>query len=160
MRSYNIGYRICLGSMIYEWFRDQEYKSFMFKKKLQCNHQRKYNKNGNKSNERILSSIETLNHAELINTFSKQLNVEFDELYNRMAVKQALVAKAKIYGIQNESFYRRDESTKPIFNYTLMNESNSISFINQSFPNLFIVLKRLIMNGFNIILIHVCSNAK
>ncbi|ETO31267.1 hypothetical protein RFI_05853 [Reticulomyxa filosa] len=27
------GYRIRLGSVIYEWFRDQEYKSFVFKKR-------------------------------------------------------------------------------------------------------------------------------
>ncbi|ETO33959.1 hypothetical protein RFI_03138 [Reticulomyxa filosa] len=50
LRSHNVGYRIRLDSVIYEWFRDQE--SFVFKK-------RNYNaifkenimKSGNKSNE-------------------------------------------------------------------------------------------------------------
>ncbi|ETO02484.1 hypothetical protein RFI_34947, partial [Reticulomyxa filosa] len=31
-RSHNVGYRICLGGVVYEWFCNQECKSFVFNK--------------------------------------------------------------------------------------------------------------------------------
>ncbi|ETO01692.1 hypothetical protein RFI_35748, partial [Reticulomyxa filosa] len=117
-------------------------------------------KNGNKC---VLSPVKTLSHTELMKVLSKQLKVRFNELYNEMAVKQALITKAKIYAIQMEHFIIvTNQPTKYIFNCTLiqLNESNSISFINLTFPNLFKVLKRLIMNGSNFILIFICFIVK
>ncbi|ETN97112.1 hypothetical protein RFI_40420, partial [Reticulomyxa filosa] len=115
--------------VIYEWFRDQEYKSFVFKK-------RNYNaifkenimKNGNKSNECVPLPIETLSHAELMKVLSKQLKVGFDEMYNEMAVKQALVAKAGIDSTQNGAFYCRDESTNQTYFQLYLNSTERIKF--------------------------------
>ncbi|ETO34332.1 hypothetical protein RFI_02762, partial [Reticulomyxa filosa] len=142
MRSHNVGYRIRLGSVIYTWFRDQEYKSFVFQKK-------KYNaickENGNKSNECVPLSIETLNHAELMKVLSKQLNIDFDEIYNRIVVKQALVAKAKINAIQNRAFYRRDESTNQTYFQLYLNSTERIQFhqfYQSNFPKFIQSIKR------------------
>ncbi|ETO03412.1 hypothetical protein RFI_33998, partial [Reticulomyxa filosa] len=84
--------------------------------------------------------------AELLEVILEKLN----------EIKQALIAKAKIYAIQNGAFIVvTNQPTKYIFNCTLiqLNEFNAISFINLTFPNLFKVLKRLIMNGSDFILI-------
>ncbi|ETO01900.1 hypothetical protein RFI_35539, partial [Reticulomyxa filosa] len=128
LRSHNVGYRIRLGSVIYEWFRDQEYKSFVFKKRNYNTIFKENIMNGNKSNECVPLPIETLSHAELMKVLSKQLNIEFDEIYNRTVVKQALVAKAKIYAIQNGAFYRRDESTNQAYFQLYLNSTERIQF--------------------------------
>ncbi|ETO02367.1 hypothetical protein RFI_35069, partial [Reticulomyxa filosa] len=62
LKSYNVGYRIRLGDVIYEWFRDQEYKSFVFKK-------RNFN----------AISKPRCSFLELMKVLSKQLETEFDE---------------------------------------------------------------------------------
>ncbi|ETO01296.1 hypothetical protein RFI_36144, partial [Reticulomyxa filosa] len=67
LRSHNIGYRIRL-----------EYKSFVFKKR----------------NFNAILKPSDIRPSELMKVLSKQLKAEFDELYNGIAVKQALVAKA------------------------------------------------------------------
>ncbi|ETN97648.1 hypothetical protein RFI_39881 [Reticulomyxa filosa] len=69
-----------------------------------------------------------LSHVELMKVLSKQLNVEFDEVYNRMVVKQALVAKAKIYAIQNGVFCRRDESTNQAYFQLYLNSTERVQF--------------------------------
>ncbi|ETN98952.1 hypothetical protein RFI_38535 [Reticulomyxa filosa] len=136
---HNVGYRIRLGSVIYEWFRDQEYKSFVFKR-------RNYNAaiNEEKSNNENIVSVSankvkggnTLNkpllkipsHTELMKILSKQLNVEYNEVYNGIAVEQAIVAKANIYSIQNGAFYRRDESTDQNYFQLSFNSTERINF--------------------------------
>ncbi|ETO35102.1 hypothetical protein RFI_01972, partial [Reticulomyxa filosa] len=90
LRSHNVGYRIRLGSVIYEWFRDQEYKSFVFKRRnynAAINEEKSDNENivsvsankvkGGNTLNKPLSKIPS--HTELMKILSKQLNVEYNE---------------------------------------------------------------------------------
>ncbi|ETN99190.1 hypothetical protein RFI_38291, partial [Reticulomyxa filosa] len=46
MRSHNVGYRIRLGDVIYQWFRNQEGGCFLFNKRnynMAINEEQKYN---------------------------------------------------------------------------------------------------------------------
>ncbi|ETO34309.1 hypothetical protein RFI_02785 [Reticulomyxa filosa] len=128
LRSHNVGYRVRLGSVIYEWFRDQECKSFVFKKR---NYNAIFKENtmkSEKSNEYVPSPSETLSHTELMKVLSKQWKVRFDEMYNGMALKQALVAKANIRTIQNEAFYHHNESTNQTYFQLYLNSTERIQF--------------------------------
>ncbi|ETO01534.1 hypothetical protein RFI_35906 [Reticulomyxa filosa] len=51
-----------------------------------------------------------------------------NNIYNEMAVKQALIAKAKIYAIQNGAFCRCDESTNQAYLQLYLNSTEQIQF--------------------------------
>ncbi|ETN99819.1 hypothetical protein RFI_37648, partial [Reticulomyxa filosa] len=74
MRSHNVGYRIRLGDAVYEWFRNQECKIFVFNKT-------DYN----------------------LSLMKKRITMKnMKKCIMKMAMMQTLVAKAKINAIQNE----------------------------------------------------------
>ncbi|ETN99963.1 hypothetical protein RFI_37495, partial [Reticulomyxa filosa] len=102
MRSHNFGYRIRLGNVVYECFvfNKTNYNTIINKEKSKYNGSENRVKGGN-----------TLNISNATTQISsKQLKVEYEEMYNGMAMAQTLVAKANIHAIQNEAFYGRDES--------------------------------------------------
>ncbi|ETO07080.1 hypothetical protein RFI_30311, partial [Reticulomyxa filosa] len=136
LRSHNVRYRIRLDSVVYEWFRNQKYKRFVFKRRNhnKAIHEEKSNnenikngvKGGNKSNASkkcSLSFVEIPSHSELMKILSKQLKVKYDDVYNGIAVEQAIVAKANIHTIQNGAFYRRDESTDQTYFQLYLNST-------------------------------------
>ncbi|ETN97774.1 hypothetical protein RFI_39752, partial [Reticulomyxa filosa] len=129
LRSHNVGYRIRLGNAIYEWFRDQEYKSFVFEKR----------------NFNAISKPSDVRPSELMKVLSKQLKAEFDELYNGIAVKQALVAKANISTSQSRASCCRDESNQIYFRLYL-NSAERVQFhqfYQSKFPKLIQSVKEI-----------------
>ncbi|ETO34685.1 hypothetical protein RFI_02405, partial [Reticulomyxa filosa] len=148
LRSHNVGYQIRLGSVVYEWFIDQEGSSFVFKKRnynKAINEEKSDNENikggneSNASNECLLSSVEIPSHSELMKILSNQLKVKYDDVYSGIAVEQALVAKVNVHTIQNGAFYRRDESTNQTYFQLYLNstERNQFyQFYKSKFPKL------------------------
>ncbi|ETO00644.1 hypothetical protein RFI_36795 [Reticulomyxa filosa] len=59
---------------------------------------------------------------------SKQLKVKYDDVYNGIAVEQALVAKANIHTIQNGAFYCRDQSTNQNYFQLYLNSTERNQF--------------------------------
>ncbi|ETN98182.1 hypothetical protein RFI_39332, partial [Reticulomyxa filosa] len=103
MRSHNVGYRIRLGNVVYQWFRNQECRSFVFNKtdyNTVINEEKNDNESIMSENVNKVKGENTLNHQLKISP--KQLKVEYEEMYNGMAMVQFLVAKANINAIQNE----------------------------------------------------------
>ncbi|ETO11587.1 hypothetical protein RFI_25789, partial [Reticulomyxa filosa] len=136
MRSHNVGYRIRLGDVIYQWFRNQEGGCFLFNK---SNYNMVINedtmsgntnkvKGDSKSNALNESSTQTPSHSKLMELLSKQLKVPYEEVCNGIAVEQALVAKANIHTIQTGAFYRRDASTNQIYFQLYLNSTERIHF--------------------------------
>ncbi|ETO11494.1 hypothetical protein RFI_25882 [Reticulomyxa filosa] len=148
MRSHNVGYRIRLGDLIYQLFRNQEGGCFLFNKakyNAAINEEQKYYedtnkvKGDNKSNTLNESSPQILSHSELMKLLSKQLKVPYEEVYNGIAVEQALVAKANIRTIQKEAFYRCDTSTNYTYFQLCLNSTERVhfhQFYKSKFPKL------------------------
>ncbi|ETO17843.1 NTPase [Reticulomyxa filosa] len=158
LRSHNVGYRVRLGDDIYQWFRNQESKSFVFNR---SNYNEAINnksstyenansvKGGNSSNTYLSSSSNLPTHSELMKLLSKQLKVPYDEVYNGIAVEQALVAKANIYAIQKGAFYRRDESTNQTYfqlYLSLSERSHFYQVYHSQFPKLIQHFKEIDQN--------------
>ncbi|ETO12507.1 hypothetical protein RFI_24868 [Reticulomyxa filosa] len=123
MRSHNVGYRIRLGNVVYQWLRNQESKSFVF----------------NKTDYNTVINEEKNNNEKLMKILSKQLKVEYNEVFYGIAVEQALVAKANIHTIQSGAFYRRDESTNQTYFQLYLNSTERIQFYRfykSKFPTL------------------------
>ncbi|ETO10263.1 hypothetical protein RFI_27115 [Reticulomyxa filosa] len=149
-----VRYRIRLGDVVYEWFRGQEYNSFVFKKRnynAALNEEQKYCesviggtkevKNGNKSNtlHEPLSSPLIPSHSELMKLLSKRLKFPYEEVYNGIVVEQVLVAKASIYTIQKGAFYRRDAATNHTYFQLCLNSkerTHFYRFYKSKFPKL------------------------
>ncbi|ETO08425.1 hypothetical protein RFI_28962, partial [Reticulomyxa filosa] len=129
LRSHNVGYRIRLGGMIYEWFRYQEYKSFVFEKK----------------DFYAILKPSDVRPSESMKVLSKQLKAEFDEVYNGIAVKQALVAKANISTTQSRASYWRDESSQTYFRLYLNSTERDqfYQFYQSKFPKLIQSVKEI-----------------
>ncbi|ETO31783.1 hypothetical protein RFI_05336, partial [Reticulomyxa filosa] len=159
MRSHNVGYRIRLGNVIYQWFRNQECKSFAFNK-IDCNTMINEEKNNNENimNENVnkvkggntlnvLNATTQINNHHQLKIPSKQLKIiEYEEMYNGIAIMQALVAKANINAIQNESFYSRDESTNQIYFELYLNLTERAQFrqfYQYKFPKLIQIIKEI-----------------
>ncbi|ETN97114.1 hypothetical protein RFI_40417, partial [Reticulomyxa filosa] len=87
-------------------------------------------KGDNKSTALNELSPQIPSHSELMKLLSKQLKVPYGEVYNGIAVEQALVAKANIHTIQTGAFYRRDASTNQTY------ESIFYRFYKSKFPTL------------------------
>ncbi|ETN98387.1 hypothetical protein RFI_39123, partial [Reticulomyxa filosa] len=92
LRSHNVGYRIRLDSVVYEWLRDQEGRSFVFKRRnysAVLNEEKSNDENikngvkggngSNAPNKCSLSSAEIPSHSELMKILSKQLKVKNDD---------------------------------------------------------------------------------
>ncbi|ETO29856.1 hypothetical protein RFI_07265 [Reticulomyxa filosa] len=150
LRSHNVGYRIRLGNTLYEWFRKQEGKSFVFNQRR--DHQQKsgyenmvnepLNKVMGKKSSNVSSSsplVDIPSHVELMKLLSKQLKVPHDEVLNGIAVEQSLVSKAKIDKIQKGAYFRRDALTNHTYFQLCLNLSERsyfYQFYNSQFPKL------------------------
>ncbi|ETN97855.1 hypothetical protein RFI_39671 [Reticulomyxa filosa] len=161
LRNHNIGYRIRLGSVVYEWLRDQEGKSFVFKRRNYSavlneekgNNENKKNgvKGGNESNasnKRSLSSVEIPSHSEVMKILSKQLKVKYDDW-------KSSCCKSKHSYNSKWAFFRRDESTNQAYFQLYLNstERNQFDqFYKSKFPKLIQSVTE-INHGFNFILI-------
>ncbi|ETO31984.1 hypothetical protein RFI_05133, partial [Reticulomyxa filosa] len=146
MRSHNFGYRIRLGNVVYEWFRNQKYKSFVFNKTNYNTiiNEEKSKYNGNENRVKGGNALNISNVTTQIS--SKQLKVEYEEIYNGMAMAQTLVAKAKIHAIQNEAFYGRDESVNQIYFELYLNlyeRAQFRQFYQYKFPKLIQSIKEI-----------------
>ncbi|ETO00890.1 hypothetical protein RFI_36550 [Reticulomyxa filosa] len=122
-----LDYRIRLGNVVYQWFRNQECKSFVFNKtdyNTAIDEEKNNNENIMSGSANKVKGRNTLhvsnattqihNHHQL-EIPSKQLKVKYEEMYNGMAIMQTLVAKANINTVQNEAFYSRDEPANQMY---------------------------------------------
>ncbi|ETO02126.1 hypothetical protein RFI_35311, partial [Reticulomyxa filosa] len=91
-----------------------------------------------KRNSNAILKPSDIRPSELMKILSKQLKAEFDEVYNGIAFKQALVAKANISTSQSRASCCRDESNQIYFRLYL-NSAERVQFrqfYQSKFPKL------------------------
>ncbi|WP_039455429.1 NACHT domain-containing protein [Candidatus Jidaibacter acanthamoebae] len=83
-----------------------------------------------------------LSHNELMRKFQKVLKVSWDDIYNGIAVEQAMVSMAGINTIQTDTQYRTNTSNQPItttfsLKFNNVAELNRfVNYFNSRFPGL------------------------
>ncbi|ETO04566.1 hypothetical protein RFI_32831, partial [Reticulomyxa filosa] len=154
LRSHNFGYRIRLGDTFYQWFRDQECKSFVFNRshyntaldRQKSDHGSTVKGDKNKSKGVNMSNTSSLvpDHKGLMKLLSEQLKVQYRDVRAGIAVEQSLVAMAAIQTIQKGARFRR-EDTCTYFDLRLDSKERSDFFqcYNSQFPNLIRKVKEI-----------------